>query len=223
MLDSLFLSRLVASPRGRAFLLSFMANAEESDEGAFDALVARAEEPEVQKMVCIHREDEARHGRLLHQCVARVGAAPEPLPAELRYIDRLDRMTAGGFRAGFLAAGDGLGLMRVYAMLQIVEERGVAQFPRIAAALRPFEPESARVIEEITVDEERHVKYARAIARRYAPDAATLARTMAELRALEERAFADHGRAFFAHAVARGLVGVHALERLAWKTVALAA
>ncbi|MCU1277988.1 MAG: hypothetical protein JWM53_1534 [bacterium] len=223
MLDSLFLSRLVAAPRGRAFLLSFMADAEESDEGAFDELVARAEAPEVQKMVRLHREDEARHGRLLRACVARAGVAPEPLPVELRYIDRLDRMTAGGFRAHFLDDGDGLGVMRVYAMLQIVEERGVIQFARIAAALRQFDAESARVIEEIVVDEERHVKYARAITRRYAPDDATLQRTLSQFRALEERAFADHGRAFFAHAVARGLVGVHALERLAWKTVALAA
>ncbi|MGZ3427660.1 MAG: ferritin-like domain-containing protein [Polyangia bacterium] len=222
MLDSLFLSRLMAQPRGRAFLLSFMANAEESDEGAFDALAAQAAAPEVQKMVRLHAEDEARHARLLRACLLRNGVEPEPLPAELRYIDRIDRMTGGGFRARFLEAGD-LGIMRVYAMLELVEERGVVQFPRIAAALAPHDPQSARVIEEITVDEERHVKYARAITRRYAPDAATLERTMSEFRAIEARAFDDHGRAFFAHAVARGLVGVHALERLAWKTVALAA
>src|ERR1700744_6130846 len=72
MLKSLFLSRLVANPRGRGVLWSFMANAEESDEGAFDELVARADAPEVQKMVRLHRQDEARHGRLLRACVARL-------------------------------------------------------------------------------------------------------------------------------------------------------
>ena len=222
MLKSLFLSRLVANPRGRAFLLAFMANAEESDEGAFDELVARADAPEVQKMVRLHRQDEARHGRLLRACVARVGAPDEPLPDELRYIDRLDRMTGGDFRRGFLADGSGVGIMKVYALLQVVEERGVAQFAIIARALAARDPESARIVREIVGDEERHVKYARAICRRYAPDPATLARTLADFRALEARAFAEHCRDFLGWCVARDLVGRSALERRAWRTIALA-
>lgn len=222
MLKRMFLSRLLAGERGRAFMVSFMANAEESDEGAFDELVARADAPEVQKMVRTHREDEARHARLLRECVARLGAAEEPLPAELRYIDRLDRMTGGDFRSGFLAEGGALGIMKVYALLQIVEERGVEQFPTIARALEPHDPKSARIIREITADEERHVKYARAISRRYAPDEATLERTLAAFRTLEARAFAEHGRAFLGWCAAEELVGTSALERAAWKTIALA-
>jgi rubrerythrin len=218
----MFLSRLVAGERGRAFLLSFMADAEESDEGAFDELVARADAPEVQKMVRLHREDEARHARLLRECVARVGVAEKPLPSELRYIDRLDRLTGGDFRRGFLADGSALGLMKVYALLQIVEERGVEQFPTIARALEPYDPKSARIVREITADEERHVKYARAIARRYAPDEATLARTLADFRALEARAFAEHGRDFLGWCASESLVGKSAFERVAWKTIALA-
>jgi rubrerythrin len=222
MLRNLFLSRLVATPEGRAFLFAFMADAEESDEGAFDELAAQADLPEVQKMVRMHQEDEARHGRLLRACLARTGVAPGPLPTELRYIERLDRMSGGDFRHGYLASGDRAGIMRVYAMLEIVEERGVAQFPHIARALKPVDPESARVIEEITADEERHVKYARAISRRYAPDEATRARTLAELRALEERAFAEHGADFLRWCAAHDLLGTSALERAAWRAFALA-
>jgi len=222
MLRNLFLSRLVATARGRAFLFQFMADAEESDAGAFDELVAQADAPEVQKMVRLHQEDEARHGRLLRECLARTGADPGPLPVELRYIDRLDRMSGGDFRHGYLAAGDAVGIMRVYALLQIVEERGVAQFAHIARALRPVDAQSARILEGIIADEERHVKYARAISRRYAPDETTLARTLAELRALEDRAFADHGGDFLRWAAAHELLGTSALARGAWRAFALA-
>src|SRR4051812_37655686 len=222
MLRNLFLSRLVASARGRAFVLSFMADAEESDEGAFDDLLAAADAPEVQKMVRLHQEDEARHGRLLRECLARVGADAGPLPIELRYIDRLDRLSGGNFRHGFLAGGGDVGIMRVYAMLQIVEERGVIQFANIARALRPVDPTSAQVIDGIIADEERHVKYARAIVRRYAPDEALLTQTMTELRALEDRAFAEHGADFLRYAAAHDLVGTSALERALWRGFALA-
>src|SRR5690348_3896 len=140
MLRNLFLSRLVATAAGRAFLFAFMADAEESDEGAFDELVARADAPEVQKMVRLHQEDEARHGRLMRACLERTGVEPGPLPTELRYIERLDRMSGGDFRHGFVAHGEREGIMRVYAMLQIVEERGVLQFAHIVRALRPVDP-----------------------------------------------------------------------------------
>jgi rubrerythrin len=230
MLKSLFLSRLVAGARGRAFLLSFMADAEESDEGAFDVLLAHAEHADVQKMVRTHAEDEARHGRLMRACVERVerqaGLAADELPVALRFIDRLDRLTAGAFRKGFPAEDGAFAIMKVYALLQIVEERGVAQFALIADALRPHDPESAATIDGIVRDEERHVLYARAITRRYAPDEATLAATMAEMRLLEERAFDEHGRDFLAWCVEHDLVGTGRLERAAWRafsrTIALA-
>ena len=68
--------------------------------------------------------------------------------------------------------------------------------------------------------------YARAITRRYAPDEATLAATMAEMRLLEERAFDEHGRDFLAWCAEHDLVGTGRLERAAWRgfsrTIALA-
>jgi hypothetical protein len=70
-------ARLLGSPRGRAFHLSWMAHAEEADEGVFDRLLARVDVPELNRMVAIHANDEKRHADLLRQCVARVGVAPE--------------------------------------------------------------------------------------------------------------------------------------------------
>lgn len=217
---ALFLDKVVASPRGRAFLLSFMVNAEENDEGAFDELLGCIDLPDVHKMVSTHRDDEQRHAALLRGCLDRLGIAPEPIPPELRYIDRLDAATDGGFRKNFLAGQDPTGVMKVYAMLQIVEERGVDQFALIAHALRDLDPETSAVITRIVEDEKRHVLYAKAITRRYAPDAATLDRTLRDFRALEERAFADHTRAYFRFVVDRDLYAARAPERLFWRGAA---
>ena len=219
---SFVLSRLVASPRGRAFLFSFMADAEEADEGAFDRLVAKVDRPDLQKMVRTHQEDEERHARLMRECVARTGVAAEPLPAHLRIVDRIDRLTGNAFRAGFPDDPPELGVVKVYALLEAVEERGVTQFGLIARALRPHDPRSAAVIDAIVRDEERHVRYARAIARRYAPDARALEEARADARAIEARAFEDHGRAFTAYLTSAGLLGASAPERAFWRVMGAA-
>ena len=216
-LGPLVLSRLVATPRGRAFLLSFMADAEEADEGAFDRLIARVEAPELQKMVRTHAADEERHARVLRDALARQGAAAPPLPAHLRIIDRIDAEAGGAFRLGFPDDDPRTGVRKVYALLQAVEERGCAQFPLIARAIAPHDRRAARSIEEITRDEERHVLYAQAIARRYADDEARYLDTLAWARAIELRAFEAHGRAFTAHVLASGLAG--SIPRLAWSAV----
>jgi rubrerythrin len=206
-LGSLVLSRLVATPRGRAFLLSFMADAEEADEGAFDRLIARVDAPELQKMVRIHKADEERHARVLREALARQGAAAPPLPAHLRIVDRIDAAAGGAFRLGFPDDPPRAGVMKVYALLQAVEERGVAQFPSIARAIAPHDPRAAAAIEDITRDEARHVLYAQAIARRYADDETAYQGALAWARAIEQRAFDDHGRAFTEHVLASGLAG----------------
>jgi len=211
------LARLVASPRGRAFQLSFMADAEESDEGVFDEMLSRVPDADVQKMIRMHRDDERRHARLFRECVARTGVRPDPVPDELRIIKRIDRLVGGGVEA-FLA-NPSAGVMGVYAMLQVVEQRGVEQFPAVAHALRRVDPESAAVVDEITRDERRHVRYAQAIAKRYAPDAETLETTLGHCRAIEAQAFAEHGRAFLRFAVEHDLLAVRGPERLLWRAL----
>jgi len=213
--DARFLDRLMASPRGRAFMLGFMANAEEADEqGVFDLLERRVDDPQLQKMVRIHRDDEVRHARILRECIARNGVIPRAVPAELEIVPYLER-SLGSVAARFLDAK--AGVMEAYAFLLVVEERAVSQFPNIANALRPYDPASAAVIDGIVEDEKRHVKYARAISKRYAPDAATLERTITEMRVAEERANAEHGATFLAFAVNADLLAINSIERFLWR------
>jgi hypothetical protein len=153
---------------------------------------------------------------MLKQCVERYSVEPEPVPRELRIIDRIDRH-ANGFAAAFVQGRTGV--MEAYLLLQVIEERGVRQFPRIADAMRPFDPESAAVIDRITRDEERHVRYAKAISRRYAPDAATLERTLARLRTAEAKAFEEHSRELLRFATELGLGEARAAERFFWRAV----
>jgi demethoxyubiquinone hydroxylase (CLK1/Coq7/Cat5 family) len=217
--DSLYLKRLVGSSRGRAFLLSSLAEAEEADEGGvFDNLLARVDDPALGKLVRRHRDDEARHAKMYRACVARTGVTPLPVPSELRIVERIDRLL-GGFSAGF-AAGK-YGVMEAYLLLQVIEERGVQQFARVAQALDGVDPESATVVRTIVVDEERHVLYARAISRRYAPDAATLERELRRFRAAEEQAFIESGRAFLQFVDAHDLLAVRGPERLLWRGLAM--
>lgn len=218
LIDLRFMDRLFASARGRAFMLAFMADAEDSDErGVFDALAARVGDTELQKMIRIHRDDEIRHAQLLRRCVARAGVFPDRVPEELRIVPYLER-SLGSVAERFL--DEDAGVMEAYVFLQVIEERAVLQFPRFAAAIRPYDPESADVIAGIARDEERHVKYAKAISKRYAPDAQALARTLARFRDAEARAYVEHGAAFLHFAVDHRLLDVGGGEALLWRAFA---
>lgn len=219
--DTRFLTRLVGSPRGRAFMLSFMADAEEADEaGVFDALLERVDDPQLNKLVKKHTEDEARHAELLRGRVRAIGIGAPVVPRELSIVQRIDGMLGG---MGEMFVAKERSIMDAYVLLEVVEERAVREFPKIAAALEPVDPESAATVRSICEDEKRHVLYARAINRRYAPDADTLVRTLAKVRAVEQRAFDDNGAAFLKHALAENLLELPFAERLLWKTMALAA
>ena len=218
LLGARFLDRVVGNPDGHAFILAFLAYAEESDEaGIFDNLLARVDDPELGKLVRRHRDDEENHARLLRGCLARTGILPLPIPPELRYIDRLDRM-AGGFAADFVVGKRGV--MEAYVLLQVIEERGVRQFPFIARALDRVDRESAAVLRGIIRDEERHVRYARAVARRYAADAASYDRMLRRYREIEARAFADHNRALTRFTLDNELLAVAGVEKLLWRALA---
>jgi rubrerythrin len=213
-----YLSRLVATPRGRAFLFAFMADAEESDEqGVFDALLARVDDPKLHKLVEKHVADEARHAELLRACALRQGVPLESVPRELRIVTRIDKLLGG---AGEQFKGGRLGVMHAYALLQVIEERAVREFPAIVEALSTVDPESSRVVAEITRDEARHVRYAIAISTQYAPDEATLARTLRRMRAAEQRAFFEHRRESMRVSLDRGHLDVGSVERFMWRALA---
>jgi rubrerythrin len=224
LIGARFRERLVATARGRAFLVRFLQSTEESDEGGvFDMLLSRVHDPEFHKMVRIHRDDEERHTEIFRSCVERIskasGVEPGPVPEELRIVGRIDHLL-GGLAEPFVAGR--LGVMEIYVLLQVLEERAVREWPAFVSVLRPVDPETASAVERVIRDEQRHVKYARAIGRRHAPDEATFARTLKHVREVEEAAFAEHADAFVRIAVERDLLDVGPVERMFWKGVALA-
>jgi rubrerythrin len=224
ILATRFFTKLVGAPRGRAFVLNYLQSMEESDEGAvFDLLVERVTDPEFRKMVRVHRDDEKRHAEIFRRAVERVvesggpDAHPGPVEEQLHVVRRLDDVL-GGLSAKFIAGE--VGIMELYVLLQVLEERAVGHLPRIAVALRSVDVESAEDLERVLRDERRHVKYARAIARRYAPDDATYERELARVRAAEARVFAEQTNAFTRVVVERRLLDVSPIERLGWQALA---
>jgi rubrerythrin len=187
-IESKFLATLTATPTGREHLLSIAVAAEEGDEGAiFDQLADIITDPQLHRIVERHRDDEARHARLFRGCLERLDLTMHPIPDELSIIRQIAAMT-GGFEGRNLTADD---VMPTYAMLLAIEERGVQQFPGIADAFRPHDPETADVYLRVTRDERGHVRHCETIGRRYAPDERTWTQTVQTARAIEEQAFTE--------------------------------
>ena len=169
-------------------------------------------------------DDEARHAEMLRTRVRAIidanGIAAPVVPRSLSIVQRIDD-ALGGMGAKFVAQERTI--MDAYVLLEVVEDRAVEQFPRIAAALERVDPESAATVRSIWEDEKRHVLYARAINRRYAPSPEELTRALARVRAVEQRAFDDNGAAFLRHALDEDLLALHFPESLLWRAMSLAA
>lgn len=220
-LNARFLDRLTATHRGRAYLMNALTDAEEADEqGVFDRLIDDVTDPQLNKVVRRHRDDELRHGELMTECLRRNGYARAPHPEELKIVPYIARALGDGDSNTYLAGRTGV--FEAYAFLHVLEERAVMMYPRFADALGKYDPETADVVRAIAKDEERHVKYADAICRRYAPDASALETMLAKYRAAEATAFAQHGKATIRHVLANDLLAVSFPERLMWRTVAAA-
>ena len=180
--ERLLLGRLLRTPQGRAFFLNRLAESEDSDElGVFDALLARVQEPRLKQLVRLHRDDEVRHAQLLRDCVRRNGGAPERIPPSVSLAARIDG-ALGGLCASFVANEAGVvSVMEAYTLLQVIEECAVSQLPLVVELLDKLDAPSAAAVRSILRDEQRHVKYAVAIAKQYEPApgmrAATLVRT----------------------------------------------
>src|SRR5438270_8030389 len=192
-LNRRFIDRVITSPEGRAHLLNQCADAEGNGEnGFFEHILAHVDDPSLHKLIAKHRDDELRHEQLFLGARDKTGVDVGPVPDELKLIDRLDRAVGGFFSQPIRDRRD---IMQAYLMLQVIEERALTQFALFEAAFRNVDPATADIIAEIAADEDRHLKYCHAIARRYAPSEAVQQSTLDELRQLEARAFADNGRA----------------------------
>lgn len=212
-LSRAFLTSLLSTPAGRAYVLTQAGIAERTDEGAvFEHLAARVEDAELQRMVTKHAQDEERHAALFFDCADRQGVGRPAIPTDMRVLDRLD---AKVHLFGHALETDE-DVMRAYLVLQVIEERAVEQFSIIEPVMRRHDPRTADVLRGITKDEERHLLYCRAITKRYAPDEATRVRALEELRDAEAAAFRQHEDASVRHLLSRDDV-LPAAMRLFWR------
>jgi rubrerythrin len=208
-----FLRRLIETPEGRAHLLNLMVNGEEADEvGVFDRLAALANDETIRKAVLRHKSDEERHAALYRSCLARTGVEPRPVPDRLMLVRRVVRKSEDVFAEG-IEAGSAQGIdsrhdiMNTYAMLLVIEERALRQFPVLGRLFRAAgDAETADVFTEVAKDEGRHVKYCQALGRRHAPDEATWERTVARYRRIEAEAHREIGFATIGDALAHDLL-----------------
>jgi rubrerythrin len=202
-IGTVFLTRLLETPEGRAHMLNISVAAEEGDEsGLFDQVAAVVDEPELRRIVELHRDDEVRHAGLFRGCLERNGYEADGVPDSIAFIrevggrsDRSDDPVRG--------VDD---LVDFFALLLAIEERGVQQFPRLADLFEPHDPETAAVYRRVARDERGHVRYCERIGRHYAPDDQAWDDAVARARALEQEAFLSVGLANLAYCTDHGLV-----------------
>ena len=217
LIAPLYLRRMTASPRGRAFILNQAADSEDSDEGTiFSSLLSRIDDDKLRKMVRIHEADEKRHAVMFRECAERAGVDYETLPQHMMLLDRLDKALDGFFDK--FVAGEA-GVMEAYVLLQVIEERAVTQFKMLEPAFRRVDPRTADVFLAIARDEERHLKYCRAISKRYAPDEATLTRTLRHYRNVEAQVFVEHSQGMMEFALDSGILGSGPIETRFWRGI----
>lgn len=216
-LDQRFLAGLVASPRGRGFLLNSLLDAEEADElGVFDRLRADVTDPVLARAVATHQADEERHAALLRDRLAATGLPRLPTPAHLRIVPYVDA-ALGDVGAAYVAGR--AGAVDPYLLLQVLEERAVVQYPRFARALAVHDPATAAVVAAIAADEVRHVRYAEAVTRRLCADDGERARRLARFRRAEAAAYQAHGRATACHVLDQRLLAAAPVERALWQVL----
>lgn len=204
LLTRRFLNAVLETPEGRAFLFNQIADAEDNGEATvFDEVIAAIDDPTLSKIVDRHRRDEIRHGELFRAARDRTGVDPGPVPEEIKVLDRINAHLGGFFDRPIT---DLDGVVEAYLILQVIEERATTQFHLIEASLRDVDPESAARVREIADDEARHLKYCRAVVKRYASNPAFVERRLGELRRIEAVAFRETTGANLAHALLRGFI-----------------
>jgi rubrerythrin len=204
-----FLRALLTTPAGREHLLSIAVDAEEGDEaGLFDQIADAVDVPELRRVVEAHRDDEVRHARMYRECLARNGYTKRELPASLSLIDQLREGVEDP--APTLRTPDDI--MWFYALLFVIEERGVERFPLIADAFERHDPETAETYRRVTRDERGHIRYCERIGRHYAASDEAWAEAVAVSREIEAAAFARAERAQLAYCIEQGLVDISALS-----------
>ncbi len=217
-LNVTFTRQLVQTPSGRAHLLAQIADAEGSAEAALfpRLLEATQGQPELQRALTRHAADEERHARQLEALLARTGAPRPSLPSALNILTLVKRRLPWADEPLTSRAA----LMRAFALLQVIEERAVHQFPLLATALRGVDDAAADTFERMTTEEAGHVKLCEALGQRFTDEPAAREAALRDVRRAMLDAKAEHERLSLRHLQHEGLLG-EGVRALPWKAAAL--
>lgn len=215
-LQRLFLKEMLSTPRGKATLLTQLADAEGGDGGELDIfahILEVLDDDEVQKLVRVHKTDEERHEKLFHERAQAAGTAPFPMPKSAHLLRRLDK------QVGFFSkpVTDRRAVVEAYLLLLVIEERAVKQFTRYRDAFAlAGDDETVKVIDAIAADEERHLRYCHAITKRYSANEEERQERIAFYRALEEQCFDEVQAMNLRLLVDNGFVGHSWWTKILW-------
>jgi len=186
---------MAQTPRGRAFMLHQLADAEGGNGGElaiFDHLLAYVEDPKLRQIMTIHKEDEERHEQIYRERARAQGADNVPVrPVERNLLSRLDNVVQ--FLTRPVETDEQV--MEAYLLLWVIEERAAAQFSVMRDVFAAVgDNESAAVFDGIERDEIRHLKYCHAVTKRYAPSEEVRQERLAYYRKLEADLFNEEGK-----------------------------
>lgn len=213
-----FMRQLVETAAGRAHILNQVADAEDSGESQiFERILAEVKDSVLCQVIARHQADEVRHAALLRARREATGVDVGPVPSSIRLIARLDAAAGSCSTRAIRTDGD---VMEAYVLLQVIEERAITQFALLARAFRSVDPESADLFIRIGRDEERHIRYCRAITRRYSPSEDERVAALVRYRELEARCFRDNSSAHLNHCLEQGYLDAHPLSKRIWRALA---
>lgn len=195
--------QVLSQRMSRAFFFSAYADAESSGEAqVFERCLRRATDPDVARMIRRHQQDELDHASWLEARREALGLPRIEIPPSLKLLDQLSA-AAGGVLD--LPMTEDAHVAEAYALLYVVEERAVAQFERTVPVLRAVgDDESADLFARIALDEHRHLRYCRAVGRRYAGSEQAFETRVERMRPIEGRVFAEQSRATTRRMLDRG-------------------
>jgi hypothetical protein len=204
LVHSRFLTRLLATPGGPAFLVAALAGAVDDQRAVLTRLGRLSQEPELQALVRDHQADAARHAQLLAAEHARLGGGAWPGPG-VGLVARLDPRRDDV---------DGLLLL-----LQVIGERLAAHLQVLAVLAWAGQPRLARLCRGLAHDLGIHVNDYRGRLSRRGDDVA-LAERRGELREAASQAFAADQCALIGQAISLGLLALDDREQSVWSRTA---
>lgn len=200
----------------KAYVLSSYADAEGSGENkVFERALARADDPKLKRMIAKHSADEVRHEAMLTDRREALGLPLHRVPARMKTIDLLSD-EAGGVLD--LPMDCDAHIAEVYALLLVIEERALTEFPKSARIARLVgDEQTAAIFDEIAADEALHLKYCWAVGTRYGGEG--FEARVDELRLLEARVYGRNSRNIALHLLNEGLLKLPPLIEVALRSL----